>query len=223
MSALTDPMGFLLLTKGPLFDLAIAVFALGLLIRIAEILINGRRRNYAEPRAGEWLPGLRTLFTRTLPDPGTFKRAPFDVVAGLTWHIGFIVALFFFIPHIELIKGLFGLSWPGLPNPVVDLVTAVTLVTLVASLIHRLNHPVKRYLSTVEDYLVWALTFVVLLTGYLAYNRLVNPYPLALGLHILAVEVFLIALPFTKLTHIFTAFIARWYNGASFGRRGVPS
>ena len=36
-------------------------------------------------------------------------------------------------------------------------------------------------------------------------------------------EIFLIVLPFTKLTHMFTAFIARWYNGAIFGRKGVQS
>jgi nitrate reductase gamma subunit len=220
---MSDPMDFLLFTKGPLFNLAIAIFALGLLTRILEILVNGRGPNYAEARGGEWMPGLRTVVTRTVADHGTFKRAPFNVVVGWIWHIGFICALLFFIPHIELIKGLFGVSWPGLPNPVVDLVTAVTLVALVATLVHRLTHPVKKRISTFEDYLVWTLVFLVVLTGYLAYNRIINPYPLALGLHILSAEVFLIILPFTKLTHIFTAFIARWYNGASFGRRGVES
>ena len=35
--------------------------------------------------------------------------------------------------------------------------------------------------------------------------------------------IFLVVLPFTKLTHMFTAFIARWYNGAIFGRKGVQS
>ncbi len=183
---MSDPMDFLLFTKGPLFNVAMAIFALGLIARILEILVNGQRPNYAEPRGGQWLPGLRTVFTRTVADPGTFKRAPFNVVVGWLWHIGFIVTLLLFIPHIELIKGLFGVYWPGLPNPVVDLVTAVTLVALVATLVHRLTHPVKKRISTFEDYLVWTVVFLVVLTGYLAYNRIINPYPLALGLHILA-------------------------------------
>ena len=220
---MSDPMDFLLLTKGPLFVIAITIAVLGLAARILEILIIGRRPNYSEARAGEWLPGLRTVITRTVADPGTFKRAPFDVVVGWLWHLGFLCALLLFIPHIELIKSLIGLSWTGLPNPVVDLITAVTLVALVATLVHRRTHPVKRHISTGEDYLVWTVVFLVVLTGYLAYHRLIEPYPLALGLHILSAEVLLILLPFTKLTHIFTAFIARWYNGASFGRRGVES
>ena len=220
---MSDPMGFLLWVKGPMFEWASAIFALGLLVRVMEIIVLGRKPDHAEPRAGEWGPGMRTVFTRSIADPGTFQRAPFDVVVGWIWHIGFLSALLLFVPHIELIRGILGLSWPGLPNPLVDLVTAVTLAALVATLIHRLTHPVKKRISTAEDYLVWTITFLVVLSGYLAHHGVNDSYALALGLHILMAEIFLILLPFTKLTHIFTTFIARWYNGASFGRRGVES
>lgn len=220
---MSDPMEFLLWTKGPMFDWAIAIFALGMLARIVEIFMLGRKPNYAEPRGSEWGPGFRTVLTRSIADPGTFARAPFDVVVGWIWHVGFIVALLLFIPHIELINSVLRLSWPGLPNPIVDAVTAVTIVALVATLIHRLRSPVKRHISTFEDYLAWTVTFLPVITGYMAYHRLVDPYPLMLGLHVLSAEIFLIVLPFTKLTHIFTAFIARWYNGAIFGRKGIQS
>jgi len=220
---MSDPMEFLLWTKGPMFDWALAIFAIGLAARIAEIFVLGRKPNYAEPRGGEMGPGFRTVITRTVADRGTFARAPFDVVLGTVWHVGFIIALLLFIPHIELLDNLLGLSWPGLPNPVVDAVSAVTIVALIAALVHRIMHPVKKHLSTAEDYLIWLVTFLPLVTGYLAYHRLINPYPLALSLHILSVEIFLIVLPFTKLIHIFTAFIARWYNGATFGRKGIES
>jgi len=194
-----------------------------MLIRLAEILTLGRAHNYATPRGNGVIPGLRTVYRRFNPDPGTFKRAPFDVIVGTLWHVGFVVALLLFIPHVELIKSTFGIGWPALPNPIVDAITAITLLALVAALVHRLRQPVKRFLSTPEDYLIWAVTFLPLLTGYLAYHRLINPYPLALGLHILSAEIFLIVLPFTKLTHIFTAFVARYYNGAIFGRKGIQS
>ncbi|MEA3275125.1 MAG: hypothetical protein U9Q81_07545 [Pseudomonadota bacterium] len=220
---MSDPMEFLLWAKGPMFDWALAIFALGMLARIAEILMLGRKPNLAEPRGGEWGPGLRTIITRSVADPGTFQRAAFNVTVGWIWHLGFLVVLLLFIPHIELINSVLGLRWPGLPNPVVDAVSAVTIAALIASLVHRLTHPVKKRISTVEDYLVWTVTFLPLLTGYLAYHRMINPYPLALGLHILMVEIFLIVFPFTKLTHVFTTFIARWYNGATFGRKGVES
>ena len=127
---MSDPMEFLLWTKGPMFNWAVAIFALGLLARIMEILILGRRPNYAAPRGGEWGPGLKTVLNRNFADSGTFQRAPFDVTVGLIWHIGFLIVLLLFIPHIELMKSLLGLTWPGLPNPVVDAVSVVTIVAL---------------------------------------------------------------------------------------------
>ncbi len=220
---MSNPMDFLLWVRGPAFDVALAVFVIGMLVRLLEIFILGRRPNYAEARGGEWLPGLRTIVTRSVADPGTFKRAPFNVIVGWIWHVGFLIALLLFIPHIELIDKTLGVSWPGLPNPVVDAVSAVTIVALIAILIHRVRQPVMRFLSTFDDYLAWTVTLLPLVTGYIAYHRLIDPYPLAMGIHILSVELLLILFPFTKLTHAVTALIARWYNGAIFGRKGVQS
>ena len=220
---MSDPMEFLLWVRGPAFEWALAIFLLGILIRLMEIFVLGRKPNYAEARGGEWGPGFKTLVTRMSTDPETFRRAPFNVVVGWIWHLGFLIALLLFVPHIELIENLLGIAWPGLPNPIVDAVTALTIVALIATLVHRLAHPVKKHLSTFEDYLVWTVTFLPVFSGYLAYHRLIDPYPLALGIHILTAEVLLILIPFTKLTHMFTAFIARWYNGAIFGRKGVQS
>jgi nitrate reductase gamma subunit len=220
MSTATD---FLLWARGPGFDIALVIFVIGVIIRLLEVLILGRKPDLSEARGTEMGPGMRTVFSRTLPEAGSMKRSPFTVIGGYIWHIGFLICLLLFVPHIELISATLGLSWPGLSNNLVDAVAAVTIVTLIAMLFSRLNHPVKRYLSGTEDYLTWLLTFLPLLTGYLAYHRMINPYPLVLGLHILSVEALMVIFPFTKLMHAFTFVIARWYNGAMAGRRGVQS
>jgi nitrate reductase gamma subunit len=44
---------------------------------------------------------------------------------------------------------------------------------------------------------------------------------LLLVLHIGSVELLMVAFPFTKLMHAFTLFMARYYNGAMAGRKGV--
>lgn len=220
---MTDWNAFFLWVRGPAFDVALAVFLIGIVLRLFEILLLGRDRDLAPGRAGEMGSGLSTVLRRQLPDTGTFKRAPFMVIAGYLWHVGFFVALLLFVPHIELVHGSFGISWPGLPNPLVDAATAVTIVALLALLVRRLTHPVLRYLSGLEDYLVWAVTLLPLLTGYLAYHRMINPYPLAMGLHVLSVELLMVVFPFTKLMHAVTALLARWYNGAMSGRKGVAS
>ncbi len=214
---------FLAWVRGPAFDVALAILILGIMIRLFEILMLGRKHDLSEARGETLLPGLRTVLSRTLPEAGSLKRSPFTVIGGYIWHIGFLICLFLFIPHIEMLNATLGINWPGLPNHIVDAVSAVTIVTLVAMLVDRLIHPVKRFLSGGEDYLVWVATFLPLLTGYLAYHRMINPYPLVLGLHILSVEFLMIIFPFTKLMHAITFLIARWYNGAIAGRRGVQS
>ena len=214
---------FLLWTKGPAFDAALVIFILGILIRLFEIFLLGRREDLSEAKGDSFSPGVKTILRRTLVDGRVLKRSPFTVIGGYIWHIGFFITLLLFIPHIEVINATLGLKWPGLPNPLVDAIAVITIVALAAMLIDRINHPVKRYLSRPEDYFVWLVTFLPLLTGYLAYHRLVNPYPLILGLHILSVELLMVVLPFTKLMHSITFIIARWYNGAMAGRRGVQS
>ncbi len=218
-----EPMDFLLWVRGTAFDVSLGIFVIGVVVRFFEIFSLGRAANFAEPRGTEFGPGMRTILTRNIPEAGTFKRQPLTVIAGYVFHIGLLISLFFFVPHIQLFAATFGFGWPGLPTPIVDAAAVLGIAGLLAVLWNRLTNPVMKLLSDKEDYLVWVLTFLPLLTGYLAYHRMVDPYPLILGLHILSIEFFLILFPFTKLMHTFTLFLARWYNGAMHGRRGVES
>jgi nitrate reductase gamma subunit len=85
----------------------------------------------------------------------------------------------------------------------------------------RVTEPVARYLSDFEDYLVWLVSFLPLLTGYMSYHHLLLPYHWMLGIHILSVEALLVLFPFTKLTHAVTFMIARYYTGHRAGEKGV--
>jgi nitrate reductase gamma subunit len=216
-------MEFLLWVRGPAFQIAVAVFVLGVAVRLLEIYLLGRTPDLAVPRAGSWLPGLRTIYRRSFSDGGTFRREPITMVAGYAFHLGLFITLLLFAPHIELFHEWWGLRWPALPTPVVDAAAVVTIVALLILLLTRLWDRVRRYISQTGDYLVWTVTLLPVLTGYLAYHRLLLPYQNMLALHILSVEALLLVFPFTKLMHTFTIFGARWYNGALAGRRGVTS
>ena len=214
----------LLWVRGPALQIATVIFLLGVMVRIFEILALGRKANLAEARGSAVAGGLRTIFSRSVPDRGTLKRSTFNVVAGYIFHIGFFVALLFFAPHILLFNDVLGVSWPALPTPVVDAATIVTIIALLAVLIHRIAHPVMRFLSRFQDYLVWLVTFLPMVTGYLAFHRVdVLPPSTLMVVHILSVELLMVIFPFTKLMHAFTLFMARYYNGAIAGYRGVNS
>lgn len=214
---------FLNWVRGPGFQIATVIFVAGIVIRIIEILMLGRKANLAEAKGPEMTSGLKTIFTRSIPDPDTFRRSTFIVVAGYTFHIGLFVTIFLFAPHILLIKDIIGLSWPAVPTPVVDALAVISIIALLALLIHRLNDKVRRYLTHTEDLVVWFVTIAPLVTGYIAFHRIGMTGPMLLGIHILSVELLMVVFPFTKLMHAFTTFMARWYNGATSGYRGVES
>jgi nitrate reductase gamma subunit len=209
--------------RGPGFQIASVIFVAGILIRLVEILMLGRKANLAEAKGSAMSSGLRTIITRTVPDASTYKRSVFTVTSGYVFHIGLFITIFFYAPHILLFKDVLGFGWPALPTSVIDAVAVVTIISLVAVLVHRLKDPVKRFLSTFDDYLGWFVTILPLVTGYIAFHRIGMPAPSLIAIHILSVELLMIVFPFTKLMHAFTLFLARYYNGAISGYRGVQS
>jgi len=209
--------------RGPGFQIATIIFVLGIMLRLFEILMLGRKANLAEAKGSEMSSGLRTVFSRTLPDASTFKRSAFTVTAGYIFHIGLFVVIFLYAPHILLFKDIIGFGWPALPSTVIDATAVVTIITLVIVLVHRLRDPVKRFLSNFDDYLGWFVTILPLVTGYIAFHRIGMSAPSLIAIHILSVELLMVVFPFTKLMHMFTLILARWYNGAISGYRGVQS
>ena len=209
--------------RGPGFQIATIIFVLGIMLRLFEILMLGRKANLAEAKGSEMSSGLRTVFSRTLPDASTFKRSAFTVTAGYIFHIGLFVVIFLYAPHILLFKDIIGFGWPALPSTVIDATAVVTIITLVIVLVHRLRDPVKRFLSNFDDYLGWFVTILPLITGYIAFHRIGMSAPSLIAIHILSVELLMVVFPFTKLMHMFTLILARWYNGAISGYRGVQS
>jgi len=209
--------------RGPGFQIAVIIFVAGVIIRFAEILLLGRKPNLAEANGSEMRSGLRTIISRSFPDKSTFQRSAFTEVSGWIFHAGLFTTLFLFAPHILMFKDILGFGWPALPTPVIDAMAVVTIITLLAILVHRMRDTVLKYISTKEDYFVWLVTILPLITGYLAFHRIGTTAPTLIALHILSVELLLVVFPFTKLMHAFTIALSRWYNGAISGYRGVES
>ena len=213
----------LMWARGPALQVATVIFLLGILVRILEILVLGRKANLAEARGSAVAGGLRTIVTRSFPDRGTLRRSTFNVVAGYVFHTGFFVVLLLFAPHILLFREVLGFGWPSIPTQIIDATTIVTIIALLAVLVHRVQHKVMRFLSRFQDYLVWFVTILPLVTGYFAFHRIGLTPPTLIAIHILSVELLMVVFPFTKLMHAFTLFMARYYNGAIAGYRGVNS
>lgn len=207
--------------RGPGLQIAAAVFVLGMVYRMLHLILLGRKKNLAVPRGSEWGPGLRTMWHRSLPSVVLTSRGYFIVIAGYIFHFGFLITLLFLSQHIDLFRSVLGFGWPALPPGLISMTAILTIAAMIALLVHRFIDPVKRLISDYQDYLTWALTILPLLTGIMLKQGIGFDYQPMLILHIATLELLLIAIPFTKLAHMFTTFSARWYNGAISGFKGI--
>ncbi len=213
----------LILARGPLFDIALFVFIAGMLLRLIEVVSLGRKGDLSEGRGSSVIGGLKLIAKRSIHGKEFFAASPLRLGNGYVMHIALFIVILLYEPHIALAKSTLGVSWPGLPSGVIDAFAVITMLSMLIALFYRLAHPVVRFISVAGDYVVWVVTFLPVLTGYLAYNHLLLPYTWMLALHILSVELLLVVAPFSKLTHMFSFAAARWFQGANAGHRGVAS
>jgi len=220
--------------RGPALTWAVGIFVAGVLWRLVGIFLLRTKKDLSEPRNTATWKGLRLIALRSWPRKEFLEGTAFGEVMGYTFHVGFLAALLFLVPHVLFFENVFdgllgfdfsdvfGVRWPTLPTGVITFLSAVSLAALVAVLIHRVTNPVKRLISNFDDYLSWFLTAAPLATGMLAYAHAGGaPYETLLGVHILSVEALMIWFPFGKLMHAFTIFAARGATGMLFERKGA--
>ncbi|WP_102224203.1 nitrate reductase [Acidimangrovimonas sediminis] len=217
-------MSFLDFARGPALNVAMAVFVLGVVWRLVALFAMPWADDRSVPREGApgRVRGAVGTMVRHLWTPREFgMTSRFAIVNGYIFHIGLAVIVFGFVQHILFIRGLIGLSWPGLPTGVITLVSVVTLASLIAALVHRRTSPVLRLISTLNDYVTWIVTALPVLTGLAAVAHIGAPYQTLLAIHMLSVAALLIWFPFGKLMHAFLVFVTRAETGAFYARRGV--
>jgi nitrate reductase gamma subunit len=77
--------------------------------------------------------------------------------------------------------------------------------------------PEVKKVTRPSDILLPIIVLLTFLTGFLAYHQW-GPYRPIMILHVLAGEILLIAIPFSKLGHMLFFMFSRAYMGAEFGK-----
>jgi nitrate reductase gamma subunit len=96
--------------------------------------------------------------------------------------------------------------------------TLIMVVAAGALLYRRMVAPEVKIVTTAYDYVLWAIAVAPFITGYFAYHQWFH-YKTMLIIHILCGEIMLVAIPFTKLSHMFLFFLTRAHIGSEFGQR----
>ena len=213
-------MALLEFARGPALWASLAVLVAGSLWRVAGILRLGTTPDLSEPRSTRLFAGaMRGIFARMVPRVEFRLRKKLSFWNGYVYHVGLAVIVFGYLPHIHFVKRLIGASWPALPEPVFFVCVGLTFVSLFIALVERLTDPVRRLLSTFDDYFSWAVVLLPLATGMVAIQQ---SDPLPLAIHLLSVELLFVWLPFGKLAHAFLVFASRGVTGAALTRKGAP-
>jgi nitrate reductase gamma subunit len=215
-------MELLEFARGEGLQIAVTIFAAGLIWRLVHLLMTLKKTDLSEARqAGEKAGGIRTIFSRFLHHEPFRERTRNGTIIAYTFHIGLAIIFFGGAPHILFIESFSGLAWSPMPTVVVHVTAAVTLAALIAAVVRRMRHPVLNMLSNFDDYFSWLVTTLPVITGLLAVAHIGARYEVLLAIHILSFDAFLIWFPFGKLMHSIIVFGSRYTTGVTFTRRGA--
>jgi nitrate reductase gamma subunit len=211
--------------RGPALTASLAIFVGGVLWRLVALFLLPQPKDVSPKRPGSASPAkaaFEAMIGRMTVAPPFRQRTRVGFVNAWIFHVGYLMILLLGAPHILFLSGLLPLPvWPGLPKGIIDLISFLTLASLLFALFQRRSHPVRRLLSTADDYLSWLLTTLPVITGILATTVILGRYETLLALHILSVEALLIYFPFGKLMHAFLWFFSRGLTGVRFAHRGA--
>lgn len=213
-------MSFGEFVDGPFWYFSLAVFVIGVAWRLYGMLSMASHLDLSAPRGSATTGALKANLTRFFPRSALGRRFRLPVVAGYLFHVGLFALLFFAAPHVDFYRDhITGFGWPAMPTWGFILASEAAFLGLMLLVLHRMIHPVTRTISRKGDYVGSWLIFIVMLTGCLALARTYEPLRI---LHFFTAELLLIYFPFSSLMHTFSFPFSRGFNGAHYGRRGVP-
>lgn len=214
---------------GPLLWLSFSIFFIGCLVHVV-LYVKNLDWQLDRVSYGSHIPwgikgALRSIcFWVTPYGTRCWRRKPLYAFMFYFFHIGGVIAPLFLSAHAVILKSRWGISIPTLPGVVADVLTIGVMVAAVAMLIRRCVRPEVRALTTCREVATLFLAVAPFVTGFIAYHQIGDSIFWTMA-HILSGEMLLVAVPFTKLSHVVLFFCSRIQIGMDFGikRGGMKS
>lgn len=218
LASIVNPDVLYHLARGPLVWISIIVCVVGTVIRSWRLLSLTRTYqvgdgiDFGPPRKPqkasrfslEDLPELIEKLKLTV-----LGTSPVTIVVSFVFHCCLIIVPIFLLAHNLLIEDAIGFSLFSFSERTADILTIVFLLCGVYFLSRRLFLPRVRAITTFYDYVILFITVAPFLTGFLAYYQFFD-YRTIITLHMLAGELMLVAIPFTKVFHMIFFFVGRF-------------
>lgn len=210
---------------GPMVWLSFAIFFIGLIVRTV-LYIRGLdwkldRVTYNENVSYGVRGAARSILYWLMPyGTHSWRNNPYFTALVFIFHLGLLITPIFLLGHNILLRERWGFSLWTLPESVAVAFSVAVILAAIFLTLRRLALPEVRLITSAYDYLLLVIAVAPFVTGLLAFYR-VPEYNFWLIAHIICGEIFLIAIPLTKLSHFILFFLSRAQLGMDYGiKRG---
>jgi nitrate reductase gamma subunit len=204
--------------SGPLAWVAFILFFGGSIYRIASLLKLVADKEKFIFSYMSWRYSLRSIIHWITPFATVnWRRQPVLTVVTFAFHLCLLVTPIFLLSHVVLWDEAFGISWWTLPDAVADAMTIIVILGTVYFLVRRLTQAEVKFVTSPSDFVILAIVAAPFITGLIAYHQWFA-YPLMMSLHVLAGNIMLAAIPFTRLSHMLFSPFTRAYMGSEFDK-----
>ena len=202
---------------GPLAWAAFIVFIAGSLYRLINMLYLVNKKEKFIFTYMSFKYSFRSIFHWITPFATVnWKMHPVLTIVTFAFHICLIITPVFLLSHAILWDESWNISLWSLPDGVADIMTLIVVGSCIFFLVRRLVSPEVQYVTSASDYAILAIVAAPFITGFIAYHQWVN-YQFFMILHIISGEIMLVAIPFTRLSHMLFSPFTRAYMGSEFG------
>lgn len=210
--------GFYSLVSGPLVWVAFGIFLIGSVWKLGGILKKAKTKDVFIYEYWSWSHAIQSFIHWLIPfGSENSRRQPVMSIITFLFHLGIVIVPLFTLGHIVLLEeGALGLSWPTLPDQVVDIFAFIVIGGCCYFAWRRLTLPTVKYVTSASDFGILAMVAAPFVTGVLAYHG-VGDNLLMTSLHMFSGEIMLAAIPFTRLSHMLTFWVTRGYTASEFG------
>lgn len=203
--------------KGPLVWVSFLIFLGGSVYRFISLISLAKKDKVVYPYMSVKY-GLRSILHWIVPFASTnMRKRPLITLITFFFHICLILTPIFLLSHNILWYESWKIKWWTLPEGLADLMALVVIVSSVFFLFRKIISPEVRFVTYTSDYILLAIAAAPFITGFMAYHQLFFEYKPVVILHVLFGEIMLIAIPFTRLSHMLFFWLTRAYTGSEFG------
>lgn len=202
--------------SGPLVWIAFVVFLGGMTYQFTSMVRLAKKDKVVYPYLSLRY-GLRSLLHWMVPFASRNMRSRYETtIATFAFHICLILVPILLAAHVAMFAFSWGPQWTTISDSTADWLTITVIVALAFFLARRWMLPEVRFVTFWSDYVLLVVVLAPFLTGFIAHHQWFD-YETMVVIHMISGAVMLMAIPFTRLSHMLFFPFTRVYMGSEFG------